>query len=71
MTFPFVAKGLQSLSHSVVPEDVDFGQEDTDDPPSGSSRMSRPETNFQAKAGEHIVEERIWDERRSAVLCIR
>ena len=52
-------------------EDVDYGQEDTDGSPSGSSRMLRQETNFQARAGEHIVKESIWEERKSAVLCIR
>ena len=52
-------------------EDVDGGQEDTDGPPSGPSTVFRPETNFSAKAGEHIVQETIWDNLKSAVLCIR
>ena len=52
-------------------EDVDGGQEDTDGPPSGPSTVFRPEKNFSAKAGEHIVKETIWDNLKSAVLCIR
>ena len=52
-------------------EGVDYGQEDTDGSSSSSDITLRPEVNFPAKAGDHLVQERIWDELKSAVVCIR
>lgn len=51
-------------------EDVDYGgEEDNDGSTSGSK--ARPEMSFQGKEGEHLVKVSIWDQAKSAVLCIR
>ena len=52
-------------------EDVDVGEEDVDGSPSCSKDTMMQEMNFTARAGEHLVQERIWNEVKSAVVCIR
>ena len=45
------------------------GEEAIYGPPSCSN--IRPEMKFPVKAGVHLVQEGIWDELKSAVVCIR